>query len=77
MLLRTPVWFVLIEAEVIGDTKQPWIRGSRVLLQTFTPTRRLEDALTLLDEFLPSQELKRLAEYSDTNQRDRLASRMR
>jgi hypothetical protein len=54
------VWFMLIEVEVTGSSVQPWIAGSRALVQAFVPARRLEEALTLLDTYLPIQELVRI-----------------
>lgn len=62
-----PVWFMLIEVRVTGDTIQPWIAGSTALVQMFVPRHRLEDALDLLDEYLPTQELIRI----DTRQAHR------
>ena len=58
--LSQPVWFILIEVEVTGNSVQPWIAGSKALVQAFAPAHRLEDALTVLDAYLPTQELLRL-----------------
>lgn len=58
--LTQPVWFVLIEVEVTGNAIQPWIAGSKAMVHAFVPAVRIEDALTLLDAFLPTQELLRL-----------------
>lgn len=57
--LPQPVWFLLIEVEVTGNSVQPWIAGSTALVQAFVPAKRIEDALNLLDAFLPTQELLR------------------
>ncbi|HKR63189.1 MAG TPA: hypothetical protein VJZ00_05600 [Thermoanaerobaculia bacterium] len=57
--LPQPVWFMLAEVEVTGNSVQPWIAGSTALVQAFVPTRRLEDALAQLDSFLPTQEMRR------------------
>jgi hypothetical protein len=58
--LPQPVWFILVEVQVTGNSIQPWIAGSKALVQTFVPAVRIEDALTRLDGFLPTQELVRL-----------------
>src|SRR5262249_29654761 len=58
--LEQPVWFFLIEVRVTGSSKQPWIEGSKALVQAFVPGRKLEHSLAQLDAFLPSQELQRI-----------------
>jgi hypothetical protein len=57
-----PVWFLLIKVKVIANTMQPWpwIAGSEAIVQMFVPTLALEDALAMLDTFLPSRELARM-----------------
>jgi hypothetical protein len=57
--LPQPVWFILVEVVVTGNSKQPWIAGSTALVQAFVPARKIEDALNILDAFLPTQELVR------------------
>ena len=54
------VWFFLVTVRVTGNTKQPWTAGSEAVVQAFVPGRKLEDALVLLDAFLPTQELRRI-----------------
>ena len=39
---------------------QPWTMGSEATVQTFVPGRKLENALTLLDAYLLTQELERI-----------------
>jgi hypothetical protein len=60
--IERPVWFLLIKVLVTGNTNQPWpwIAGSEAIVQMFVPAVALEDALTTLDSFLPSQELERV-----------------
>jgi hypothetical protein len=58
--IERPVWFFLIVVRVIGETRQPWTAGSEAAVQVFVPGRRLEDALVLLDAYLPAQELERI-----------------
>lgn len=55
-----PVWFFLVLVRVTGNTKQPWTSGSEALVQAFVPGRKLENALTLLDAYLSTQELERI-----------------
>lgn len=60
LAIRSPVWFFLVKVRVTGDTKQPWTAGSVATVQAFVPGRQLENALTLLDAYLPTQELERI-----------------
>jgi hypothetical protein len=57
---QQPVWFFLVEVEVTGSTKQPWLPGSTALVQCFVPGKRLEESLILLDGALSVEELKRI-----------------
>lgn len=54
------VWFFLVTVRVTGNTRQPWPAGSEATVQAFVPGHRLEDALMLLDAYLPTQELTRI-----------------
>jgi hypothetical protein len=65
--IEQPVWFFLIEVRVTGPSKQPWIAGSKALVQAFVPGTNLERSLAQLDAFLPSEELERI----DTLRADR------
>ena len=58
--LARSVWFFLVTVRVTGNARQPWPAGSEATVQTFVPGRRLEDALMLLDAYLPTQELTRI-----------------
>jgi hypothetical protein len=58
--IQRPVWFFLVTVRVTGTTKHPWTAGSEATVQTFVPGRKLEDALILLDAYLPTQELERI-----------------
>ena len=58
--IQRPVWFFLVTVRVTGTTKHPRTAGSEATVQTFVPGRKLEDALTLLDAYLPTQELERI-----------------
>jgi len=58
--IERSTWFFLLEVQVTGETKQPWTKGSRASVQCFVPGTKLEDALTVMDGFLESQELARL-----------------
>ena len=58
--IQRPVWFFLVEVRVTGHTKQPWTMGSKALVQTFVPGKKLENALALLDAYLSTQELERI-----------------
>lgn len=60
MQIARPVWFLLVEVVVTGDTVQPWKRGSTALVQCFVPGRKLENALVLLDRALEAEELERV-----------------
>jgi len=57
--LDKPVWFILIKVEVTGNSVQPWIAGSEAMVHAFVPTTKIEDALQILDAYLPTQELVR------------------
>jgi hypothetical protein len=59
-LIERSVWFFSIKVAVTGDSRQPWVRGSEAIVQCFVPGHRLEDSLVVLDEFLETQELRRL-----------------
>ncbi len=65
--VEQPVWFFLIEVRVTGPSKQPWVEGSKALVQAFVPGTNLERSLKQLDAFLPSEELERI----DTLRADR------
>ena len=58
--LARSVWFFLITVRVTGSARQPWTAGSEAVVQAFVPGRTLEDALILLDAYLPTQELTRI-----------------
>jgi hypothetical protein len=58
--LAQPVWFLLIEVEVTGNSVQPWIAGSRAMVQAYVPCKDLENAFRLLDAYLATQELVRI-----------------
>ena len=58
--IQRPVWFFLVTVRVTGTTKHRWTAGSEATVQTFVPGRKLEDALILLDAYLPTQELERI-----------------
>ena len=59
-LIDRPVWFFSVKVLVVGDKRQPWTRGSEAIVQCFIPGQRLEDSLNVLDEFLETEELRRL-----------------
>ena len=50
----------MIEVRVTGNSVQPWVAGSTALVQAFVPCMEIERALSLLDAFLPTQELLRI-----------------
>jgi hypothetical protein len=58
--LGQSVWFFLIEVRVTGNSVQPWIEGSRAMVQAYVPCKDLERALRLLDSHLQTQELVRI-----------------
>jgi hypothetical protein len=58
--LERSVWFFLITVRVTGNGRQPWTAGSEAVVQAFVPGRTLEDALTLVDTYLPTQDLMRI-----------------
>ena len=58
--IAQPVWLIVTEVRVTGNAIQPWREGSKALVQAFVPSPVLEDALTLLDAYLPTQELERI-----------------
>ena len=62
MHLRLPrsVWFFLVTVRVTGNAGHPGPPGSEAVVQAFVPGRRLEDALMLLDAYLPTQDLTRI-----------------
>lgn len=57
--LQRHVWFFLVTVRVTGQTKQPWTAGSEATVQAFVPGKQLEQALVLLDAYLPTHELTR------------------
>jgi hypothetical protein len=54
------VWFFLIQAEVTGAKHPGLICGERVFVQCFSPGHRLESCLTALDQFLQTEDLRRI-----------------
>ena len=58
--LERSVWFFLITVRVIGNTRQGLAAGTEAVVQAFVPGRTLEDALILLDAYLPTQGLTRI-----------------
>jgi hypothetical protein len=60
--LERSVWFFLITVRVTGNgnTRLPGSAGSEAVVQAFVPGRTLEDALILMDAYLPTQELTRI-----------------
>lgn len=54
------VWFFLLTVRVTGNARPKLVAGDEAAVQVFVPGRKLEDALVLLDAYLPTQALTRL-----------------
>ena len=57
--LARSVWFFLLIVRVTGNARPNLATGSEAAVQVFVPGRKLEEALVLLDAYLPTQGLAR------------------
>ena len=58
--LARSVWFFLLTVRVTGNARPNLFASDEATVQIFVPGRKLEDALVLLDAYLPTQELTRI-----------------
>ena len=57
--LARSVWFFLLIVRVTGNARPNLPAGGEAAVQVFVPGRKLEEALVLLDAYLPTEGLTR------------------